>query len=79
MFYVYVLKSAKDGRLYKGYCGNVEQRLRDHNGGKVFSTKGFRPWKLVFMEAFDTEQQALDREKYLKSGTGRAFLKSLGI
>jgi len=79
MFLVYVLKSEKDGRLYKGYCENMELRLNEHNGGRVTSTRGYRPWKVVYTERFATEREALVREKYLKSGSGREFLKSLEL
>jgi putative endonuclease len=78
-FYVYVIKSDLDGRLYKGMTSDLKKRLRSHNGGKVKSTKGFRPWKIVRTEVFATEQEARQRELYLKSGAGRAYLQSLGL
>jgi putative endonuclease len=52
--YVYVLKSLKDGRLYKGLSTDVNARLSQHNAGKVKATKGFRPWVLVHTEQFET-------------------------
>lgn len=74
-FYVYVLKSKKDGRLYKGQTSDIEKRLKLHNSGKVKSTKGFLPWELVYFEIFQTREEAVLREKYFKTGSGREFLK----
>ena len=76
-YFVYVLKSEIDGRLYKGQTTDIENRLKEHNAGKTKSTKGFIPWKLVYFEQFDFIQEAVAREKYFKSGSGREFLKSL--
>jgi len=56
-----------------------EKRLEAHNGGKVRSTKGFRPWKIVYTEKFRTREEALEREKFLKTGQGRDFVKSLDL
>jgi len=76
-YFVYVLKSEADGRLYKGMTDNLERRLKEHNAGKTKSTKGFRPWKLVYKEEFDTFELARERENYFKTGEGREFLKRL--
>ncbi len=77
MFFVYVLRSEKDGRLYKGMTQDLEKRLSQHNRGENRSTKGFCPWKLVHKKSFGTRNEARIYEKYLKSGTGRAFLKEI--
>ncbi|MBJ97100.1 GIY-YIG nuclease family protein [Mesonia oceanica] len=77
MYYVYVLRSLKDGRLYKGLTQNVEKRLKQHNQGENRSTKGFTPWELVLTKSFDSREKARDYEKYLKSGSGREFLKEI--
>lgn len=74
-YFVYVLKSEKDGRLYKGQTSDLARRLEEHNSGKVKSTKGFMPWNLVYFETFETREEAVLREKYLKTGIGREFLK----
>jgi putative endonuclease len=79
MFFVYVLRSEKDGRLYKGYCEDVQKRLKEHNSGRVSSTKAYRPWKVVYTETFITEEEVLAREKYLKTGAGREYLDSLKL
>ena len=75
-YYVYVLRSEKDGRLYKGFSSRLKDRIEEHNSGKTNSTKGYRPWELVYFEIFETQKEALAREKYLKSGAGREFLKN---
>ena len=77
MYYVYVLRSLKDGRLYKGLTQNVEKRLKQHNQGENRSTKGFKPWELVLTKSFDSREKARYYEKYLKSGSGREFLKEI--
>ncbi|WP_299763396.1 GIY-YIG nuclease family protein [uncultured Dokdonia sp.] len=75
MYFVYVLRSEVDGRLYKGLTQDIENRLREHNSGKMKSTKGYIPWVLVYQEKIETRVEARKREKYLKSGVGREFLK----
>ncbi len=73
--FVYVLKSDKDGRLYVGMTSDLNRRLEEHLNGKVFSTKGYRPWKLVLFEQCSSRADARNREKYLKSGSGKEWLK----
>ena len=77
MFEVYAIKSDKDGRIYVGLSENVERRIKEHNSGQVFSTKGYRPWKLIFEEQVKDRQMARKREKYWKSGIGKERLKSI--
>ena len=74
-YFVYVLQSEIDGRLYKGQTSNIDKRIIEHNTGKTKSTKGFKPWKLVYLEIFDSRSEAVLREKYFKTGSGREFLK----
>jgi putative endonuclease len=78
-YFVYVLESEKDGRLYKGQTSNLSNRVQEHNSGKTKSTKGYIPWKLVYFEKFETREEAVLREKYLKTGIGREFLKRVLI
>lgn len=73
--FVYVLISEKDGRFYVGMTENVATRLSQHNAGRTKSTKGYRPWKLFFFECYDTRALARKREKYLKSGYGKQWIK----
>ncbi|WP_256484322.1 GIY-YIG nuclease family protein [Mucilaginibacter flavidus] len=74
MFYVYVLLSEQYGRRYIGMSNDFEKRLIQHNAGYTKSTKAYRPWKIVYTESFDTLLEAVNREKYLKTGVGREFL-----
>ena len=67
MFYVYVLKSSKDGKLYYGSTNDLRRRVAEHNSGKVLSTKYRRPLKLVYYEAFLEEKDARQREQKLKN------------
>ena len=73
MFYVYRIHSLKyPNRNYVGYSTDLKQRS-DHNAGKNRFTAPFRPWKLVFYAAFETEESARDLERYLKTASGKAF------
>ncbi|MCK4357724.1 MAG: GIY-YIG nuclease family protein [Candidatus Cloacimonetes bacterium] len=72
MFYVYVLKSKKDRNLYIGSTNDLRRRMREHNTGRVFSTKSRRPFELIYYEAYKTEKDARKREKALKLRS-RAF------
>ena len=75
MFYVYVLKSVSNWRFYVGMTGNLENRLKEHNAGYTKSTKGYRPLELFFFETYSTSVEAREREKYLKSGVGKEYIK----
>ena len=75
-FYSYVLRSQKNGILYKGSTENLENRINYHNKGKVTFTSKYIPWKLVLSEEFDTRSQALNREKWYKTGVGRQWINS---
>ena len=74
-YYTYVLKSKKDGKLYVGFCEVLKLRLQEHQSGLVKSTKNRRPWELVYFEACKNKINAINREKQLKTGFGRAYLK----
>jgi len=76
MFYVYVLRSESDSGFYIGFSTNLRQRLKQHTAGKSFATAHRGPWKLIYYEAYLDQEDALGREKYLKSGAGRKFLKA---
>ncbi len=62
--------------MYVGMSSNVKRRITEHNSGKVRSTKAYCPWKLVHLESFNDRNSAREREKYLKSGYGKAWLKN---
>ena len=76
MYYAYVLKSVNHDYYYKGHCHDLELRLTQHNSGMTQSIKPYIPFQLVYSEVFDTENEAIEREKYFKSAAGRRFLKN---
>jgi putative endonuclease len=76
MFYVYVLLSEKDGQFYTGSTNDLERRFEEHNAGKVKSTAFRRPFKLIYYEFSLVEEDARRRERYLKSGMGKKYLKN---
>jgi len=73
MNYCYILLSTKSHLFYYGVTEDLKERLILHNQGRVRSTKAHSPWKLVWYGAFKTMKEARDFERYLKSGSGRAF------
>lgn len=75
MFFVYILHSQLDGKLYTGYTSDLERRISEHNSGKVASTNNRRPLKLIYYEAYLSEDDAKGRELFLKSGSGKNYLK----
>lgn len=80
MQYVYILQSQKDPeRYYIGCTSDVTERLRRHNSGQADSqsrhTSIYGPWTLVVQIGFEDRTKAFAFEKYLKSGSGRAFAK----
>jgi len=76
MFYTYLLQSLKDKSWYTGYTKDLKERVMSHNKGLNFSTKSKKPWKLLYYEACLSEKDARGREKYLKSGMGKRYLKN---
>jgi putative endonuclease len=77
MFYVYVLYSYKDKKLYTGYSDDLKIRIAKHKEGKVPATKHRLPLELVYYEAYRDKRDATKREYFLKSGRGRELLKTL--
>jgi len=76
MKYVYILQSVDLGdRFYVGVTDDLRARLSRHNAGEVTHTAKYRPWALKTYIAFSDETRAFAFEKYLKSGSGRAFAK----
>ena len=72
--FVYILCSEVDpSRHYVGNTSDVDQRLEWHNHGPCGYTVSHRPWRIAVSIEFPTEQEALCFERYLKSGSGRAF------
>jgi|ERR1700733_13827986 putative endonuclease len=75
MKYVYILESHDSAHFYVGVTDDVPARLAKHNAGEVAHTSKYRPWSLKTYVAFSDEKQAFAFERYLKSGSGRAFAK----
>jgi putative endonuclease len=75
MYYVYVLRSIGDDGLYIGYSAKLRKRFRQHVQGDSLATSHRRPWKLIYYEAYLEQADAIGRERYLKSGAGRRFLR----
>jgi putative endonuclease len=75
-FYTYVLKSLKDNNFYTGVTTNLKERFKEHNKGLVSSTKYRRPLQLIYYEACLDKNDAHRREKYLKTGMGKKYLKN---
>ena len=75
MFYVNVIHSLEDHGFYIGFSTNLRKRIAGHGHGASFATKYRGPWKLIYYEAYIDRQDAEGRERYLKSGSGRRFLR----
>lgn len=75
-FYTYLLKSQKSGTFYTGVTNNLERRLGEHNKGEVSYTSNKRPYELVYFEACPDKADAYRRERYLKTGMGKRYLKN---
>lgn len=74
-FYTYVLESLRDKRWYTGVTGDLRSRAREHMRGQVHSTRHRRPLRLIYYEACLSEADAQQREKYLKTGRGKRYLR----
>jgi putative endonuclease len=77
MYYVYILHSQKDDKLYVGCTNDLERRFREHNSRKVSSTKNRAPLELVFYESFINKKDAFAREQWFKSGYGRNHMRKM--
>ena len=77
VFFVYILYSESHEKTYVGYTSNLINRMASHN---IHATKGYtlnyRPWKVIHVEYFQSKTEALIREKALKSGNGREYIKN---
>lgn len=76
MYTVYVLKDIS-GRLYKGMTNDLARRLTEHKSGKTKTTRSMKELKVVYTEVLQTLEDAIKRERYLKSAAGRRFLKKM--
>jgi putative endonuclease len=74
MYYVYVLKSRVDEKMYIGYTKNLRNRFQEHNREEVISTKSRIPFELIFYEAYRSIEYAKRRERYFKTSKGKSSL-----
>ncbi|MEK6482142.1 GIY-YIG nuclease family protein [Catalinimonas sp. 4WD22] len=77
MFYVYAIRSINANYIYVGLTNNIERRINEHNKGYNKTTKSYSPFKLIVVEQFESRKDARGREKKLKSGVGKEYLRSL--
>jgi len=76
MYFAYILQSIKyTDRYYYGSTKDIHKRLEQHNKGESYHTSKYCPWKLIFYAVFETKKLAKDFEKYLKTASGRAFIR----
>jgi putative endonuclease len=76
MYYVYVLQSLKDKLFYTGFTDNLERRIQEHNNNRGGSTRNRGPFKVIYYEWCLNKHDAIAREKYLKSGMGKKFIRN---
>ena len=76
MIIVYAIRSVPSKEIYVGISKDIDRRLKEHNAGRNRYTKGLRPWEIV-RETKENWTEARKREKYLKSGVGKEYLKAL--
>ncbi|MDD5071606.1 MAG: GIY-YIG nuclease family protein [Patescibacteria group bacterium] len=77
MYYVYILFSQKDRKLYIGYTNNLRRRMLEHRNGMSLATSNRRPLELIYYEAYSNQKDAMSREKYYKTGWGRNYVKKV--
>ena len=75
-YYTYVLKSKKTGEFYTGATSDIKKRIIEHNNGSVTSTKSKKPFDLIYYEVCSNKDDAFRREKYLKTGMGKRYIKN---
>lgn len=74
-YYVYILESLKDKSWYIGFTTNIKKRVLQHNKKESKATKPKSPYRVIYCEAYLNKKDAMGRERFLKSGAGRMFLK----
>jgi len=77
MYYIYVLNSKTKKYIYVGLTNNLKRRIHQHQTGREKTTRPYRPFEVLKVETFSDRIQARQREKYLKSGIGKEYLKKL--
>jgi putative endonuclease len=76
-FTVYILYSEKFNKHYRGFTSNIELRVKSHNEFGKDWTAQYRPWKLMYTKEFGSKTEAMAYEKWLKTGVGSDFIKTL--
>ena len=74
-YYVYVLRSLKDSKLYIGFTSNLRKRVVEHFSGESFATRDRLPFEMICYEAHRNKKDAFARERFFKTGWGRNYLK----
>ncbi|MCH7529807.1 GIY-YIG nuclease family protein [Patescibacteria group bacterium] len=77
MQYVYILQSKVDKYLYVGCTNNLKKRMILHNSCKIESTRNRIPLTLIYYEAYHNKDDAYEREKYMKTGWGKRYIKKI--
>ena len=77
MFFVYAIRSVARNYIYVGLAKDLQKRIGQHNNGQNRTTRAYAPFNLIFSETFPSLAEARAREKYLKSGVGKGFLRGL--
>ena len=76
-YFVYILRSLKEGSFYIGYTSNLDRRLEEHNLGESRYTKKKKPWEILYFEIFRSKREALIRERFLKKQKNTSFYMKL--
>ncbi|MBI2446869.1 MAG: GIY-YIG nuclease family protein [Parcubacteria group bacterium] len=76
-YFVYAIRSTQRNYIYVGLTNNIERRIKQHNDGKEKTTRAYSPFRVIYVDKFEDRKSAREKEKYLKSGTGKEFLKKL--
>jgi putative endonuclease len=75
MYFVSTLKSVRRKYIYAGLINDVERRIGQHEQGSEKTTASYRPFKIISVEKYASRPEARKREKYLKSGSGKEWIK----
>ena len=76
-YYVYVIENDQDLSWYIGFTSNFKNRIKEHNAGKSpYTSRKSGKWRIIYAECYLSKKDALGREEFLKSGSGRRFLKN---
>jgi putative endonuclease len=77
VYTVYVLYSESSGKHYAGFTSDIENRMLSHNKLGKDWTRSYRPWKVIYTREFSLKEEAMTHERWLKTGVGREFIKTL--